>query len=68
MTEAEIEDMKKELILLRMHKQRLESDLQKMQAMIRHLMFDGLSGKNTNIEEASNDGIQHSESSVGNGT
>lgn len=51
MTEAEIEDMKKELILLRMHKQRLESDLQKMQAVIHHLMLDGLSEEKEESKE-----------------
>lgn len=51
MTEPEIEEMKKELILLRMHKKRLESDLQKMQAVIHHLMLDGISEEESNKDE-----------------
>ena len=43
MTAEEIEDMKRELILLRMHKKRLESDLEKLQSMISTLLANDLS-------------------------
>lgn len=63
MTEAEIEDMKKELILLRMHKQRLEGDIKKMQEMIKDIIMSKIS-----IEEGEiNDGVESSEDTVGNG-
>jgi len=62
MTEAEIEDMKKELILLRMHKQRLESDMKKMQEMIKYLMLGDSS------KEVADEGRESSESPVGNNT
>lgn len=39
MTEQEIEDMKKELILLRMHKKRLEEDIQKLQLVIKDILI-----------------------------
>jgi hypothetical protein len=43
MTEVEIEDMKKELILLRMHKKRLEEDIQKMQMVIKDILIGQIS-------------------------
>lgn len=39
MKAEEIEDMKRENILLRMHKRRLENDLEKLQGMVKHLML-----------------------------
>jgi hypothetical protein len=39
MTETEIEDMKKELILLRMQKKRLEDDLKKMQLVVKDILI-----------------------------
>jgi hypothetical protein len=62
MTETEIEDMKKELILLRMHKQRLEGDIKKMQEMIKDLMLQDLA------KEVADEGRESSESPVGNNT
>jgi len=62
MTEAEIEDMKKELILLRMHKQRLEGDIKKMQEMIKHLMLQDLT------KEVVDEEREPSENPVGNNT
>jgi hypothetical protein len=62
MTEAEIEDMKKELILLRMHKQRLEDDIKKMQAMIKDILMSKISS-----EEEANDGMEPTKDTVGNG-
>lgn len=63
MTEAEIEDMKKELILLRMHKQRLEDDIKKMQAMIKDILMSKISSE----EEEANDGMEPTKDTVGNG-
>lgn len=62
MTEAEIEDMKKELILLRMHKQRLEGDIKKMQEMIKHLMLQDIT------KEVVDEERELSENPVGNNT
>lgn len=45
MTETEIENMKKEVILLRMQNRRLEEDLKKMQEMIKDILIINVDGK-----------------------
>lgn len=39
MTSEEIEDMKRENILLKMHKRRLENDLEKLQGMVKEMLL-----------------------------
>lgn len=45
MTETEIENMKKEVILLRMQNKRLEEDLKKMQEIIKDILIINVDGK-----------------------
>jgi len=50
MTEQEIEELKKELILLRMRNQRLESDIKKYQSIIRDILIGEINTE-TDTEE-----------------
>lgn len=46
MTETEIDDMKKEVIILRMQNKRLDSDLKKMQDMVKDILIMRVGGEN----------------------
>jgi hypothetical protein len=67
MSESEIDDMKKELIILRMHNKRLQEDIKKMQEMIKDLIILKIDEKIS--EEINQDEqIESSQNPVGNCT
>jgi len=45
MTEQEIEELKKEVILLRLRNQRLESDIKKYQSIIKDILIGEISSE-----------------------
>lgn len=66
LTEAEIDDMKKELILLRMHNKRLQEDLKKMQEMIKDIMILKLSESLPEEEKSKDEQTELTEDTAGN--